>query len=183
MRPQAPTGPQTVPTAELAAATGAVVDEQYGVTTADVTATDWEGAVRRARDALGLDLLDLLAVVDELPDGFDVVVRLWSVAGRRAAHLRTRLPRQEPTVASLTGVYTGAAWHERQAAEMFGVVFTGHPAPGPLLLAVGGADRPLRKEHPLARRSDRTWPGADDPAYRGAGGRPPRRRLQPPGAS
>jgi NADH-quinone oxidoreductase subunit C len=62
---------------------------------------------------------------------------------------------------------------------MFGLVFDGHPALTPLLLA-GGPDAPLRKERVLAARADLDWPGAVDPAD-GPGGSPGRRRL-PPGA-
>lgn len=166
----------------LAATTGAPVTEAYGVLTAEVPPNRWVEAVRAARDALDLDLFDLLTVVDQLPGGFDVVVRLWSVTGRHAAHLRTQLPREAPAVDSLVQVYAGAAWHERHAAEMFGVGFRGHPDLAPLLLAAGGLATPLRKDVVLARRTDRPWPGAQDPAHSGPGGRPPRRLLQPPGA-
>jgi len=163
---------------------GVEVTSAYGVVTADVPCGRWADAVTAARDDAELDgsFFDLLTVVDQHPRGFDVVVRLWSVSARHGFHLRTHCPRESPRVPSLVSVFAGAAWHERQAAEMFGLVFDGHPDPAPLLLPAGGVRHPLRKEHRLASR-DLPWPGSVDPAYSGEGGRPPRRPLRPPGAA
>lgn len=162
----------------------AAVATAHGVTTAEVPRASWVEAVTVVRDDPELDgtYFDVLAVVDQSPGGFEVVVRLWSVRSRHGVHLRTTCPRDDARVPSLVGVFAGAAWHERHGAEMFGVAFDGHPDPRPLLLPDGGVPTPLRKEHVLAARTDRPWPGAEDPAYSGEGGRPPRRRLQPPGA-
>ncbi len=172
------------PEQRLAQVTGGVVTTSYAVVTADVPRERWATAVARVRDDAELDgsFFDLLTVVDELPRGFDVVIRLWSVTGRTAVHLRTSCPREDAVVPSLVGVFAGAQWHERQAAEMFGVAFDGHPDPQPLLLPEGGVVNPLRKEQVLPAR-DASWPGAADPAYSDEGGRPPRRPLRPPGAS
>lgn len=159
----------------------AVVATSYGVCTADVPRERWVAAVTSVRDAGG-SFLDLLTAVDQSPAGFEVVVRLWSVPGRWAVHLRTSCPREDARVPSLLTVFAGAAWHEREVAEMYGVAFDGHPDPAPLLLPPGGVAQPLRKEHVLAARQV-PWPGAVDPADSGQGGRPSKRRLQPPGAS
>jgi NADH-quinone oxidoreductase subunit C len=160
------------------------VSTAHGVVTADVPREGWVPAVTAVRDDEVLDggFFDCLVVVDQSPDGFEVVVRLWSVRGRRAVHLRTRCPREDATVPSLVEVFAGASWHEREGEEMFGVVFEGAPDRRRLLLPEGGVAHPLRKEHVLAARTELPWPGAEDPAYRGEGGRPPRRRLVPPGA-
>jgi NADH-quinone oxidoreductase subunit C len=162
----------------------ASVTTAHGVTTADVAREGWVEAVTSVRDDAELNgtYFDLLAVVDQSPGGFEVVVRLWSVAFRHGVHLRTSCPRDDARVPSLVGVFPGAAWHEREGAEMYGLAFEGHPDLRPLLLPEGGVPTPLRKEHVLASRVDVPWPGAEDPAYSGEGGRPPRRRLQPPGA-
>lgn len=164
---------------------GARVSAAYGVVTADVDGSGWVAAVTAVRDDAELDgtFLDLLTAVDQSPGGFEVVVRLWSVTGRHGVHLRTSCPRGDERVPSLTGVFAGAAWHEREVAEMFGLAFDGHPGLTPLLLPPGGVLHPLRKEHVLAARLDVPWPGAVDPADSGEGGRPSRRRLLPPGAS
>ena len=173
----------TGPGARLQQLLGVPVRSAYGLVTADVPAEHWVTAAATARDDAELDgsFFDLLTVVDDHPRGFDVVVRLWSVSLRHGFLLKTSCPREQPSVPSLRGVFAGAAWHERQAAEMFGLVFAGHPDPAPLLLPPGGVRHPLRKEHRLASR-DEPWPGAVDPGYSGQGGRPPRRPLRPPGA-
>ena len=172
---------------DLAARLAAVLpDAQVGtshaVVTADVPRERWVEAVTAARDDAELDggFFDVLLAVDEHPRGFDVVVRLWSVARRHGFHLRTSCPRDDARLPTLTGVFAGAAWHEREAAEMFGIAFDGHPNLVPLLLPDGFAGHPLRKERVLAARNH-PWPGAVDPAVDTS--RPTsRRRLQPPGS-
>jgi NADH-quinone oxidoreductase subunit C len=158
------------------------VSSSYGTLVADVPREQWVDAVMACRDDAELDgrFFDVLLGVDEHPDGFEVVVRLWSVQRRHGFALRTRCPRDDARVPSLTGVFAGAAWHERETTEMLGIEFTGHPDMRPLLLPDGFAAHPLRKENVLAARVDAPWPGAVDPAERG--GRPSRRRLLPPGA-
>ena len=161
----------------------ATVTSAHGVVTADVERADWVGSVTAVRDALDATYLDLLTAVDQAPGGFDVVVRLRSVAGRLAVHLRTACPRDDARVPSLSGLFAGAAWHEREIAEMFGIDLEGHPGLTPLLLPPGGVVHPMRKDHVLVARTSRAWPGAVDPADSGDGGRPSKRRLLPPGAS
>ena len=159
----------------------AAVTTSYAVVTADVAREQWADSVAAVRDDPELDgtFFDVLLAVDEHPGGFDVVVRLWSVARLHGVHLRTRCPRDDARVPSLVGVFAGAAWHEREAAEMFGLAFDGHPHLAPLLLPDGFDGHPLRKERVLAARQQ-PWPGAVDPAD--ATGRPTsRRRLLPPG--
>jgi NADH-quinone oxidoreductase subunit C len=135
----------------------------YDQITVDVPRGAWLAAVTAVRDALGLTFFDLLTAVDEQAAGFDVVLRLWSPVGRYGLLLRTRCPRDDATVASLAGVFRGAAWHERQVREMFGIDFDGHPAPTRLLLPDGFEGHPLRKEFVLASRVAKAWPGAKDP--------------------
>lgn len=154
----------------------ATVRESYGVVTADVPTEQWIASVAAVRDDPVLDgsYFDVLLAVDEHPRGFDVVVRLWSVRQRHGVHLRTSVPREDPRLTSLVEVFAGASWHEREAAEMFGIAFDGHPNLVPLLLPDGFVGHPLRKERVLAARQH-PWPGAVDPAGRTS-------RLQPPGS-
>lgn len=158
----------------------AAVSSAYAVVTADVEREAWVESVLAVRDDPELDgtFFDVLLAVDQHPAGFEVVVRLWSVRGRHGVHLRTRCPRDDARVPSLTGVFAGADWHEREAAEMFGLAFDGHPGLVPLLLPDGFSGHPLRKERVLAARSA-DWPGAVDPADRP--GRPAK-RVRPPGS-
>ncbi|MBM7082368.1 NADH-quinone oxidoreductase subunit C [Micromonospora humidisoli] len=149
--------------------------------TVDVPPAAWADTLRAVRDdaELACDFFDWLSAVDELADGFDVVVHLWSTRHRHGVLLRTRVPRQTPTVASVVDVFPGAAWHERETHEMFGVDFTGHRGLAPLLLPPEFEGHPLRKEFVLASRVAKPWPGAKEPGESEAGGG--RRAVRPPG--
>lgn len=139
----------------------------------------WLTALSFARDKLDCDFFDWLTAVDERGDGFAVVVHLYSLAGRHHLLVRTLLPCTGPRLPTATGLYRGAAWHERETHEMFGVVFDGHPHPAPLLLPDGFEGHPLRKDFVLAARAAQQWPGAREPGERDVPRT--RRRLPPPG--
>ncbi|OEV17194.1 dehydrogenase, partial [Streptomyces nanshensis] len=100
--------------------------------------------------------------------------------GVRRLVLRTTLPHQAPALPTATGVYAGAAWHERETHEMFGIDFPGHPHLVPLLLPDSFEGHPLRKDFVLAARVAKAWPGAKEPGESGHGG-PKRRQMLPPG--
>ena len=163
-----------------------LLGDAYGEDVVDVPRERWVEAVTAVRDdaELAMVLFDLLTAVDEEDAGFAVVLRLWSLRHRAAVQLRTRCPRDDARVPSLSGVFAGADWHERSVREMFGVDFAGHPALLPLLLPAGFAGHPLRKDFVLASRAAQAWPGAPEPgesAADAAGARPSRRRPVPPG--
>lgn len=156
----------------LVAALGAgTVVESFGQHAAVVEPGDWERAARAARDELGCVLFDHLLVGDAggptaCGECWDVVLHVvhLPVGGGPASGLllRTRLP-FGAALPSLTGVWTGAAWPEREAAEMAGIEVTGHPDLRPLLLAGGAGLRPLRKDALLVARAVRPWPGHLEP--------------------
>ncbi len=158
---------------------GARCESASGSVTLEVSPAGWRDALRCARDELDCDFFDWLTAVDEGERGFTVVVHVYSLAGRHHLLVRTQVSRSSPALASVTGIYRGADWHEREAHEMFGVVFDGHPNLAPLLLPEGFDGHPLRKDFVLAPRVDKEWPGGREP---GEGeDRPARRRLRPPG--
>ncbi|MFI5644853.1 NADH-quinone oxidoreductase subunit C [Kitasatospora sp. NPDC051705] len=162
-------------------ATGA---EAYGLITVDVPAEHWTEALTSVRDVLGLRYFDWLSAVDELADGFSVVAHLASAdtAGAvRHLALRTRVPRDAASLPTAVPVYAGAAWHERETHEMFGIDFPGHPYLATLLLPDGFEGYPLRKEFVLAARVAKAWPGAKEPGESDHGDGPVRRKMQPPG--
>jgi NADH-quinone oxidoreductase subunit C len=163
--------------------TEAAPELSYGQLTVDVPASVWIDALTFARDELGCSFFDWLTGVDELDEGFSIVVHLWSPAERHHVLLRTRVTRDAPVLPSATGVFRGANWHERETYEMFGVQFSGHPNLVPLLLPDGFEGNPLRKEFVLAARAAKTWPGAKEPGEsdRDTAAAPARRRMLPPG--
>ena len=166
-----------------AAGEGAEVADAFGVPVFDVAAERWLATLQAARDA-GLTFFDWLSAVDELDEGFSVVMHVADLSRHPVLHLlvRTRIPRDPPVLPSATTVYRGAAWHERETHEMFGIEFDGHPGLDPLLLPDGFEGHPLRKEFVLAARAAKPWPGAKEPGEGGAAGAAPsRRRMLPPG--
>ncbi len=154
---------------------GATETVAFGQLTVDVPADAWVAGATAARDGAGLDCFDWLSAVDELA-GFDVVLSVYSIERRQRARLRTRIGREAPRLGSLVPVFAGAAWHERETHEMFGIDFDGHPDPAPLLLPDGFEGHPLRKDFVLAARVAKQWPGEKEP-----GGASARRRVRPPG--
>lgn len=160
---------------------GATADEAYGLLTVDVPPAGWVAALTAARDTLGCTFFDWLSAVDEPGTGFRVcahVVRLEGGVGRLL--VRTTVPHDAAELATATGVYAGAGWHERETHEMFGVAFTGHPGMAPLLLPEEFEGHPLRKDFVLAARVAKAWPGAKEPGESHDGG-PKRRQMLPPG--
>jgi NADH-quinone oxidoreductase subunit C len=156
----------------------------------DVSPDGWLAAVERAK-ADGFDYFDWLGCVDELgrSDTFRVVLVLRDLrrTGAELLIVQTQVPRDEPRLASLGLVFPGAAWHEREAAELFGIEFDGGD-PRRLLLDPDLGGHPLRKDEVLAARAGTPWPGTKEPGESGgsrdrgdSGSAPGRRRMAPAG--
>jgi NADH-quinone oxidoreductase subunit C len=147
--------------------------------TVDVPASRWRDALRTARDdaELHCDFFDWLSAVDELDEGYRVVAHVWSTTRRRGILIRCLLPREEPALSSIVDLFPGAAWHERETHEMFGIDFPGHPGLAPLLLPPEFEGHPLRKAFVLASRVAKPWPGAKEPGE--SDHTPPTGRRQP----
>ncbi len=152
----------------------------------------WRDAVVAAR-ADGFAFFDWLSAVDrthdEVAPGFDVLCHLYDVSvpgALRGLLLTTRVADGE-ALASLTPVVAGAAWHERETHEMFGIGFEGFDDGSglgmrPLLLPDGFEGTPLRKSFQLAARATKVWPGGKEPGEGHDSARSPsRRRVQAPG--
>jgi NADH-quinone oxidoreductase subunit C len=136
----------------------------------------WVDEVRAARDA-GAVFFDFLTAVDRQEAGFEVVVRLWDPVARTGHVLTTTT--SDGDVPTLTGLFSGAAWHERATAELFGLTFVGHDT-APLLLSPAFEGHPLRKDFALTARDARPWPGAKDPGESDADLLVPKRRRAKP---
>ncbi|WAZ23450.1 NADH-quinone oxidoreductase subunit C [Streptomyces cinnabarinus] len=158
----------------------ATAEESYEVLTVDVPSASWTSALRTARDELGCTYFDWLSAVDEPGTGFRVAAHVAALAPVRRLLLRTTVPHESAVLESAITVYAGAAWHERETHEMFGVTFEGHPALDHLLLPETFEGHPLRKDFVLASRVAKAWPGAKEPGESEHGG-PKRRQMLPPG--
>jgi len=93
-------------------------------------------------------MLLCLACVD-YSEYFQMVYVLQSLEPERTVALRTDVPYSDATVPSVTPVWRAANWYEREAHDLFGVGFDGHPDLSPLLLWEGFEGFPGRKEFPF----------------------------------
>ncbi len=98
---------------------------------------------------LRFDFMRCLSVVEH-DDEFQVVLHLYSTGQGHTAVVKASAPKDNPVFASVTPVWRGAEWYEREGAELFGVTFEGHPNPKHLLLWDGFEGYPGRKEYPFA---------------------------------
>jgi NADH:ubiquinone oxidoreductase subunit C len=78
---------------------------------------------------------------------------------------------ESPECPSITAVFRGALWQERECHEMFGIVFDGHPGLSNLYLPEDFEGHPGRRSFKLPSRAVKDWPGAKDPDEAAAGGR------------
>ena len=138
--------------------------------------TTWSGGMQvvfPARDAYldtvqklkddGFDLCVDLTAIDylthggrHLPDGveaerFEVVVNLVSRAARRRVRIRVQVPADHSTIASLFPLHPGTEAMEREAFDMLGILFEGHPDLTRILMPEDWEGHPLRKDYPVGR--------------------------------
>ncbi len=76
--------------------------------------------------------------------------------------LKADVPDDDPRIGTWIRTYAGAAWHERETHEMFGISFEGNPDLRHIYLPTGFEGHPLRKEFPLLARVVKPWPGIVD---------------------
>ncbi|GAB4473317.1 MAG: hypothetical protein Kow00124_12160 [Anaerolineae bacterium] len=100
------------------------------------------------RDTLGFDLLSNIGYVDYIKDGFfETVYHAYNTAaGGRAFNFKARTPRDVATLPSLVSVWPSADFQEREAYDLMGIYFTGHPNLKRILLWEGFDGHPLRKD-------------------------------------
>lgn len=107
--------------------------------------------VTRLKEEFGFDLfLDVTAVdFPEREPRFDVVYHLYSSNLNVRIRLKVRVPESGPNVPTLTGLYGSARYLEREAREMYGIMFDGNEDLRPILLYEGFVGHPLRKDYPI----------------------------------
>lgn len=138
--------------------TGRVI---FGEVSLEVKAEDWVQVCTQLRDTQGLvfDTLidvsgvDYSAYKDGVWDGprFAVVAHLLSVVKNHRVRVRAFCPDDElPLIASLVDVWPVANWYEREAFDLYGIVFEGHPDLRRILTDYGFIGHPFRKDFPLS---------------------------------
>ena len=104
-----------------------------------------------AKHELGFDYLIDISTLDHYGEDprFSVVYELSSIEHRQHLRLKTTVTEEKIEVPSVTGVWRTADWHEREAYDMMGVKFAGHPNLKRILMWEGYPYYPLRKDFPL----------------------------------
>ncbi len=103
--------------------------------------------LQKLRDDLGYDYLSSVTGVDYLPENkMEVVYHLRKSTGGSPLVLKAQLDRQNPVVASAVPVYPGAEFQEREAYDLLGIQFEGHPDLRRILTWEGFSGHPLRKD-------------------------------------
>src|SRR5581483_9629748 len=115
----------------------------------DVTALDWYVQAHNAPNPDGLlaDGEDLASI--ELPMRFQLLYQFLSHASSSRLHLSVWLRESDANVPSLTSIYPGVNFFEREVFDMFGIHFVGHPFMKRILMPDNWQGYPLRKDHPL----------------------------------
>ncbi len=108
----------------------------------------WHDVALGLRDKLGFDYLSLLSGVDYQENGFQVVYHLIAIDSNKKIVVKVNAPeRDEPTVPSIMDVWPTANFHEREAWDMFGIRFSGHPDLRRILMREDWEGHPLRKDY------------------------------------
>ena len=144
---------------ERLAQAGFTPKEDRGELTIVVPADQYRAACERLRDELGFEQMMDLCGVDYAAYGdrplegsrFAVVVHLLSIANNVRLRVRTFCPDDEfPEVGSIVEVWPSANWFEREAFDLYGIIFTGHPDLRRILTDYGFVGHPFRKDFPLS---------------------------------
>lgn len=106
----------------------------------------WVELVGYAREHLGCRYFCHLTAVDWKAEGFEVVCRVENLEVGLGLTVKTRISR-EGSCPSLTGLYRGADWMERECYDLFGIRFDGHPDLRRILLPPDWEGYPLRKDY------------------------------------
>jgi NADH-quinone oxidoreductase subunit C len=145
----------------------------FGTAKVRIPADRWVEAHRTLSEHLpyfswlsAIDWANEVAVGDP-PDGeveerFEVMSCLGSASSGEWMILSTDIAKDGAALPTLRDVFGGADWHEREAHEMFGITFTGHPNLTHLYLPDSFEGNPLRKTFPLLSREVKPWPGMVD---------------------
>ncbi|MCE9636909.1 MAG: NADH-quinone oxidoreductase subunit C [Planctomycetes bacterium] len=117
-------------------------------------------AVRFLRDRCGYPMLMDVTGLDHYPDAprFRVVYVLRNFKAREDLVLKVAVPEDDCWVPTVSTIFAGADWLERECYDMFGIQFRGHPDLRRILMPDDFPDHPLRKDFPVqGKMSDREW--------------------------
>src|SRR5947209_6704185 len=116
-----------VPAAKIVSVCGFLKFDQTFIRLSSVTAVDWYPAEPR----------------------FHVVYHLHSIERNQRIRLKCPLNGNDPSIESVTSVWRGANWYEREVFDLFGIRFTGHPDLRRIMMPDDWDGSPLRKDYPI----------------------------------
>ena len=95
--------------------------------------------------------LSTVTAVDRWPTEprFELVYHLHSVERNERVRVKSRVSGEQPSIDSVTGVWRGANWYEREVFDLFGIQFVGHPNLTRILMPEDWEGHPLRKDYPV----------------------------------
>ena len=154
------------------------VELNHGEVDVTCSADSWHEVALALRDASGLRCrfftfltgIDRSEVADN-PGGLEVLLHVYSPDHVIHVNVHVTVDAADPRCASVSDVYAGALWHERECHEMFGIDFEGHPRLVNLYLPEDFEGHPGLRSFKLPSRHVKEWPGAKDPEEAAAGGR------------
>ena len=159
----------------VAGAVGGTAEILHDTVKVRISADSWVDAHTTARDQLDLVFFSWLSAIDwaneveagdplkeEVEERFEVMTTVGDLTDGRRVTFSADIPKESASIASLVEVYAGANWHEREASEMFGIGFEGHPDLSHIYLPDSFIGNPLRKSYPLLSREVKPWPGTVD---------------------
>ena len=126
----------------------AVSSEAYGQHVVRLAPEEWLSFAKAAKEA-GFEMCSDVTAVDRMRSAesrFEVVANVVSMSHKTRLRLITTAEREDPTVASLTPVWPGAGFAEREVFDMFGIRFEGHPDLTRILMPDDWEGHPLRKD-------------------------------------
>lgn len=93
---------------------------------------------------------------------FEVVYNLYSLRHQHRIRIKALLPEDEPSIDTVTEIWKGANWHERETYDMFGIIFNDHPDLRRILLPEDWEGFPLRKDYPVTGPEGWEWKGYEE---------------------
>ncbi len=91
---------------------------------------------------------------------FEVVYHFFSLSKKHRIRIKVPLAAKDPELDSITSLWTGADWYEREVWDMFGIRFRGHPNLKRILMYEEFEGHPLRKDYPIRKRQPLIGPGS-----------------------
>ncbi len=122
-----------------------------GTPTFIVPAANLLEVVSYLRDEGGFRLFEDITAVDWLPKEprFEMVYHLMAIPAFQPIRLKVQVPGNKPKVPSLTSLFEGANWYEREVFDLFGITFEGHPDLRRIEMPEDWEGHPLRKDYPM----------------------------------